>query len=256
MRRGYRLIDSPFSVSSDEFIIILEFSCRFRCFLIYIENKIGYNGSRSICYYIREREVFIMAFLDKLNNFAKNIGDKTSEVLETNKLNGKINGEQKAIAEEIRKLGEYYYEKHTNGEALDEGASAICCVIDEHNQVIRDTQAEIERIKEAAAAAQQARTAAAQAPAPEDILDSITCPACGTINMEGNNFCSQCGTSLLPPEPEENPEEEPEQQEVIEDVEAEAEPEPEPLTKTCPSCGTILNADAKFCTQCGTKTED
>ena len=40
-----------------------------------------------------------MAFLDKLGDIARNIGDKTTDAIETTKLNSKINGERAAIAE-------------------------------------------------------------------------------------------------------------------------------------------------------------
>ena len=43
-----------------------------------------------------------MSFLDKLGGIAKNIGDKTGEMLAVNKLNSKIYAEQQAAAEELR----------------------------------------------------------------------------------------------------------------------------------------------------------
>ena len=50
-----------------------------------------------------------MAFFDKLNDFAKNIGDKTTDAIETGKLNSKINAENTAAGEELKKIGAYYY---------------------------------------------------------------------------------------------------------------------------------------------------
>lgn len=44
-----------------------------------------------------------MAFFDKLGDLAKNIGDKTSDAIETNKLNSKINTENAAAGEELKK---------------------------------------------------------------------------------------------------------------------------------------------------------
>jgi len=40
-----------------------------------------------------------MAFFDKLNQVAKNIGDKTNDAIETTKLSSKINAEKSAAAE-------------------------------------------------------------------------------------------------------------------------------------------------------------
>ena len=56
-----------------------------------------------------------MSFLDKLGGIAKNIGDKTGEMLAVNKLNSKIHAEQQAAAEELRKIGEYYYNLFLSG---------------------------------------------------------------------------------------------------------------------------------------------
>jgi len=53
-----------------------------------------------------------MAFLDKIGNVAKNIGDKASETIETTKMNSKINSEKTAIAECLRQIGEIYYQKY------------------------------------------------------------------------------------------------------------------------------------------------
>ena len=46
-----------------------------------------------------------MAFFDKLNSFAKNIGDKTSDAIETTKLNSKITAEKAAADQELIKVG-------------------------------------------------------------------------------------------------------------------------------------------------------
>ena len=48
-----------------------------------------------------------MALFDKLNQVAKNIGDKTSDAIETTKLGNKINAEKAAAAEDLKKIGEH-----------------------------------------------------------------------------------------------------------------------------------------------------
>ena len=50
-----------------------------------------------------------MAFFDKLNDFAKNISDKTTDAIETGKLQSKINNEKNLAGEELKKIGEFYY---------------------------------------------------------------------------------------------------------------------------------------------------
>ena len=44
-----------------------------------------------------------MALFDKLNQVAKNLGDKTTDAIETTKLNTKIHTERNAAAEEFKK---------------------------------------------------------------------------------------------------------------------------------------------------------
>ncbi|MCL2300580.1 MAG: hypothetical protein FWC27_10605 [Firmicutes bacterium] len=92
-----------------------------------------------------------MAFLDKLGSAARNVGDKAGNALEIGKLKGKAKDEEKAIAECIRKIGEYYYGLHKAGEGLAEEAAALCAQIDGHNAAIEEAQADIEKIKAAEA---------------------------------------------------------------------------------------------------------
>ena len=53
-----------------------------------------------------------MSFLDKLGGIAKNIGDKTGEMLAVNKLNSKIHAEQQAAAEEQQQEAHQEEEQH------------------------------------------------------------------------------------------------------------------------------------------------
>ena len=140
-----------------------------------------------------------MAFFDKLGDFAKNIGDKTSDAIETNKLNGKINTEKTAITECLRKIGDYYYDKHKEGAAGDEGIADLLATIDGHHQTIADLQAEIERIK-----AENAASATAAA-APAEPVTSV-CPACGAENTPETKFCRACGKNLAESAVEAEPE--------------------------------------------------
>ena len=52
-----------------------------------------------------------MDFLDKIGNIAKNIGDRTNDAIEITKLNAKISSEKNAAAEELNKIGDFYYKK-------------------------------------------------------------------------------------------------------------------------------------------------
>ena len=205
-----------------------------------------------------------MAFFDRLNDFAKNIGDKTNDAIETSKLNSKINTEKTAIAENMKKIGEFYYSIYAQGGEVAPEVEGFCQSIVTHNENIAKAQAEIQGIKdenEAAAAAraaamQQAKLEAEQAKAvatarkaqqeaavqmPQtEVAASVqavpagemVCPGCGTEYEEGKKFCTNCGSKL------------------------EAKPVPVvevPQEKICPGCGVVVADGMKFCNQCGTK---
>lgn len=181
-----------------------------------------------------------MAFFDKLNDFAKNIGDKTNDAIETGKLNSKINAENLAAEEELKKIGAYYYNLFANGEEGIEVAPAVlefCQSAKAHYEAAAAAQAEIERIKaenEAAkAAAQTAAQAAAQTAPVSAAGAGITCSACKTVNPEGTKFCQNCGGKLEIPVPVQTA----------------------PEGNICPGCGAVNDEGVKFCRECGSKME-
>ena len=170
-----------------------------------------------------------MAFLDKLNDFAKNVGDKAGDAIETSKLNSRINAEKYAIDGVLRKIGEYYYEKYSAGDSLTDEAAALCAEIDGHNTIIAETTVEIERIKGAAPVAPVAPEAseaseAPAAPATPAVGGAVFCTGCGKQNPPETRFCADCGANLNVGE------------------------------RTC-TCGAKLAAGVKFCGQCGAKFE-
>jgi predicted nucleic acid-binding Zn ribbon protein len=163
------------------------------------------------------KEADTMAFLDKLGDLARNIGDKTSETIETTKINNRIGSERTAIAECMRRIGEIYYRKHQEGDSGDPAAAELLATIDGHNRAIADAQTEIERIKAKAAA-----PTPAAAPAPS--AAGAACPSCGAANPAGTKFCQECGAKTDAPTPAET---------------------------TCPICGAPVPAANKFCGGCG-----
>lgn len=84
-----------------------------------------------------------MSFLDKLGGIAKNIGDKTGEMLAVNKLNSKIYAEQQAAAEELRKIGEYYYNLFLSGGQTAPEIAELCHSAKAHYDEAAQAQAEI-----------------------------------------------------------------------------------------------------------------
>lgn len=167
-----------------------------------------------------------MAFLEKLGDLAKNLGDKISDAIETGKLNSRINSEKAAANEELKKIGEHYYNIFlADGQAAPE-VLAFCEAAKAHDETAAEAQAEIDRIK----SEKELEKAAAAAPAllaPDTGM--LTCDACGTGNPQGTKFCCQCGAKLASPA---------EQEKLV-----------------CPSCGIEVAAGVKFCNECGTRIE-
>ena len=133
-----------------------------------------------------------MSFLDKLGGIAKNIGDKTGEILAVNKLNSKIHAEQQAAAEELRKIGEYYYNLFLSGGQTAPERAELCHSAKAHYDEAAQAQAEIGRIRAEAEAAKAAQTAAQTPAAP----DGTVCPSCGASAAPGVKFCPECGAPL------------------------------------------------------------
>ena len=169
-----------------------------------------------------------MAFFDKLNDFAKNISDKTTDAIETGKLQSKVNSEKNLAGEELKKIGEFYYNAWLNGGEIAPVVLEICTAAKAHYDAAGEAQAEIDRIRaenEAAKAAAAAPVTPAAPAAPAGII----CTACGTANNPGTKFCCNCGNKLEIPAP--------------------------PAPKTCPNCGATIAEGMKFCGECGTRTE-
>ena len=163
-----------------------------------------------------------MAFFDKLNDFAKNISDKTTDAIETGKLQSKANSEKNLAGEELKKIGEFYYNAWLNGGEIAPEVLDFCTAAKAHYDAAAEAQAEIDRIR----AENEAAKAAAAAPAAPA---GIVCAACGTANNPGTKFCCNCGNKLEIPAP--------------------------PTPKTCPNCGAAIAEGMKFCGECGTRTE-
>ena len=184
-----------------------------------------------------------MAFFDKLGDFAKNIGDRTGDAIETGKLNSKINQEKNLAFEQWKKIGEFYYKLYINGGEVDPGVLEFCEAAKSHLSAAEEAKAEIERIKaeneakaQAAAEAKAAAEAASAIPVAEAAdnqqTGGLTCTECGAGISEGRKFCSECGAKVVIPEPE-----------------------AAPADNVCPTCGAVIAEGKKFCGECGTKIE-
>ena len=177
-----------------------------------------------------------MAFFDKLNQVAKNLGDKTTDAVETTKLNTKIHTEKKALEEELKKIGEFYYNVYANGGSVAPEVLEFCQKAKEHYDAIEGAQAGTNQIKAENEAAKAPAYTAQTAPVYEAPVTPVVeaapagnvCSACGALNSEGTKFCFECGNKLEAP------------------VAAPANP-------ICPNCGNPIAEGLRFCGECGTK---
>ena len=89
-----------------------------------------------------------MDLFDKIGNIAKNIGDRTNDAIEITKLNAKIATEKSAVAEDLKKIGEFYYKKFADEEPIDTEIQEFCDNAASHYEAIDQAQAERKRRKQ------------------------------------------------------------------------------------------------------------
>lgn len=88
-----------------------------------------------------------MAFLDKVQQAAKVVGEKAGDAVEITKIEAKIMGEKKSMNENLQKLGQYYYDKYIAGTVLDAEAEEICREVTSNKSNIEGYEAEKQRVK-------------------------------------------------------------------------------------------------------------
>lgn len=169
-----------------------------------------------------------MAFIDKINTLAKNVGEKTGDAIEITKLNAKISSEKSAINELYRQIGERAYKKYQACAYQDDELGGLFSSVDACVSNIAEAEGKINAIK----AANEARTQASQNdPVVQAEPVRAVCPGCGMPVAEGAKFCNQCGARLEVPA-----------------IEAEKK-------NICSNCGAETESGARFCCCCGAKIE-
>ncbi|MGN0628997.1 MAG: zinc ribbon domain-containing protein [Oscillospiraceae bacterium] len=120
-----------------------------------------------------------MALLDKINDIAKTASEKTNSVIETTKLNNKINAEERNIAAITAKIGQYYVSKLDAGETLPDDVMSMYEGIKMSRETILATRAEIENLN------------------PPKVAEtgSKFCTNCGAKLDAEARFCTSCGSS-------------------------------------------------------------
>ena len=122
-----------------------------------------------------------MAFLDKINDFAKTATEKTNNVIETTKLSAKVEAEQRNLNAIVRKIGEYYVAKIDSGETLDEEVMAIYEGVLASRKAIAEMRADMENLK------------APKTTVSENPSEAKFCPYCGKQLDVSAKFCLNCG---------------------------------------------------------------
>ncbi len=120
-----------------------------------------------------------MAFLDKINDFAKTATEKTNTAIEITKLSAKIDTEQRTLSDIIKKIGEYYVAKIDSGEVLDDEVMAIYEGVKKSRSTIAEMRAEVESLKTVKPTADENK--------------SKYCPFCGKELDVSAKFCLNCG---------------------------------------------------------------
>lgn len=154
---------------------------------------------------------FFDGIVKTFSKTTKELGARAEQTIETQKIRGKISGEERTIEKLKADLGDIIYKRHAEGEGIDGELSVICQEIDQHFLKIRE-------FKDSAA----------------NLRGKKICPSCEREVDLSVSFCPYCGTPCPTPEPTESvedPVEEPveaseeETDEKGEPAEAEAETE-------------------------------
>lgn len=139
----------------------------------------------------------------ELGKTTKELGARAEQTIETQKIRGKISGEERTIEKLKADLGDIIYKRHAEGEGIDGELSVICQEIDQHFLKIRE-------FKDSAA----------------NLRGKKICPSCEREVDLSVSFCPYCGTPCPTPEPTESVEDPVE--EPVEASEEEADEKGEP----------------------------
>lgn len=117
----------------------------------------------------------------ELGKTTKELGARAEQTIETQKIRGKISGEERTIERLKADLGDIIYKRHAEGEGIDGELSVICQEIDQHFLKIRE-------FKDSAA----------------NLRGKKICPSCEKEVDLSVSFCPYCGTPCPTPEPTES----------------------------------------------------
>ena len=140
----------------------------------------------------------------ELGKTTKELGARAEQTIETQKIRGKISGEERTIEKLKEDLGDIIYKRHAEGEGIDGELSVICQEIDQHFLKIRE-------FKDSAA----------------NLRGKKICPSCEREVDLSVSFCPYCGTPCPTPEPTESVEDPVEEPVEASEEETDEKGEPE-----------------------------
>lgn len=199
-----------------------------------------------------------MSFFENLGKKISQAGgsavEKTKQMTEIARLNGKIDDTQKNLDKLYKQIGEIYAEKYSDIAPED--------LVDYISQV-KNYQTELDNlgkelnlvkgfvkcdncgslIKIGDAFCGKCGEAAPMVERPVKENDTPACPKCGKELDDEAKFCPECGANIEEEKKALGFEEEIEETEVVD-------------VKLCPKCNTTVKEDAHECPACGEKLED
>lgn len=197
-----------------------------------------------------------MALFDNFGKRATEAGQsalqKAKELSEISRLNGMISDEEKTINNIYYQLGKLYATIHKDDPEPD--FSGMISSVAETEVRIKEYKKQIQDIRgvqrcgncgaEVPRGAAYCSSCGAVMPKMESAVpsDYIKCGNCGAIVKKGMHFCSSCGKPMETTPPVS----------TMSTVESSLV-ETEVVERVCPNCGTKLDDDSAFCTECGTR---
>lgn len=114
-----------------------------------------------------------MAFINKLNSFVKEVGDRATDTVKIGKLNMQINEENAAITKILHQIGEMYFAAWSCGNEPGDAIARLCAEAEGHRRNIDQIRGQISLLRGLG-----------------------LCAHCGAENSRNAAFCSACGHAL------------------------------------------------------------
>jgi DNA-directed RNA polymerase subunit RPC12/RpoP len=151
----------------------------------------------------------------KVGNFAQTAAKKSSELVETTKINYNINSEEDKIKDLFCEIGKSLYAKFSENQIQGGDYAEQFAAIAQHEANIKNLREKIYEIK-----------------------NIVVCPSCGSEVERTNTFCNKCGAKI----------------QVVQ-TEAPPKAANQETEKKCPNCSEKIDDNTVFCSNCGTKVK-